>query len=69
MSETYVPTSTVTALLAALDGTAGEYEAAVKAMTERKVELTERMVGQGDPVWPAKFWISETVPVGEEEDR
>ncbi len=27
------------------------------------IELTERMVGQGDPVWPAKFWISEMVPV------
>ena len=27
------------------------------------IELTERMIGQGDPVWPAKFYISEPVPV------
>ncbi len=28
------------------------------------IELTERMVGRGDPVWPAKFYISKPVDVG-----
>ena len=28
------------------------------------IELTERMVGRGDPVWPAKFYTSKPVPVG-----
>lgn len=46
----------------------GDADAAMSIFWERLmagdvIELTERMIGQGDPVWPAKFYISEPVPV------
>ena len=43
-----------------------EIQAIIMQYTDRLgyvLELTERTVGRGDPVWPARFYISKPVPM------